>query len=432
MKWWLIASTLVLTSSSFSVAQVENPPEDRSDLPKFYFDALVFAGNDVKTSRLDVYVQVPYEALQFVQGNNSYDAAYEETISIFDKEKNLIAEKLSTEHLHQSTFPEASDPSRSNVTQRFFTLSPGRYTLAIQVRDEETRKSMRSKREIEVRPMNDSDLAISDLMLVNQLRLEGNKRTILPNISGNVADLPEGFYLFGEVYNRTSCDTLEVTYQVKNAKDEEKLQESFSQAAVQGRNQLFVKINSASLPMGSYVVGLRARACGNVRPEHSLVAYSSRPFVVHWRGLPLLIDDLDAAVDQLTYTAESGEQDYIKKASSAEEKKKRFYEFWKKRDPSPNSERNEAMEQYYGRVAYANKNFSHYVVGWRTDRGMVFIMFGIPSNIDRHPFESDAKPYEVWYYNDLNYRFLFVDETGFGDYRLDPSTPLWNIKNRKR
>ncbi len=432
MTWWPIALMLVLTNPSFSVAQVEVPPEDRSDLPKFYFDALVFAGSDGTASRLDVYVQVPYEALQFVQGNNGYDAAYEEIISIFDEEKNLVAEKLSTEHLHQLTFPETADPSRSNVTQRFFTLSPGRYSLAIQVRDEETRKSMRSKREIEVRSMHDSDLAISDLMLVNQLRLEGNKRTILPNISGNVADLPEGFYLFGEVYNRTSCDTFEVSYQVKNAKDEIRFRESFSQAAVQGRNQLFVKINAASLPMGRYIVGLRATACRNARPERPLVAYSSRPFVVHWRGLPPVIDDLDAAVDQLTYTAESGELDHVKKAPSAEEKKKRFYEFWKKRDPSPNSERNEAMEEYYGRVAYANKNFSHYKDGWRTDRGMVFIMFGVPSNIDRHPFDSNAKPYEVWYYNDLNYRFLFVDETGFGDYQLDPSTPLWNIKSRKR
>ena len=425
---WLMILMCVLAGPSACVPQVENPSPERLDLPKFSFDALVFAGNDTTGSRLDVYVQVPYQTLQFVQVNNSYDAAYEETVSILDKDNNLVAEKLSTEKVQQLTFPETSDPSRYSLTQRFFTVAPGRYTVVVQVRDEDTRKSQVSKRDIEVRSMRGSDLAISDMMLVSRLRLEGNKKTLLPNVSGNVADLPEGFYLFCEVYNRTSSDTLHFTYKVNNAKNEEKLHESFSQEAVQGRNQVFVRINSANLPMGRYSVSLHATTRGNVPAEAS----SSRSFVVQWSGMPLVIDDLNAAVDQLSYTAESGELDYIRKAPSAEEKKKRFYEFWKKRDPSPNSERNEAMEQYYGRVAFANKNFSHYTDGWRSDRGMVFIMFGPPSNVDRHPFDSDAKPFEVWYYNDLNYRFLFVDETGFGDYRLDPSTPLWNIKNRKR
>jgi len=433
LKYWLIALLYLPGCPSLGVSQEETPPAEHPDLPKFYFDALVFSGNDSSASRLDLYVQVPFGALQFVKGsNNSYDAVYEETISIFDKDNNLVTEKLSTERVHPLTFTETLDPSRYNLTQRFFTLMPGRYTIAVQVRDEETRKAMRSKREIEVQSMHESDLTISDLMLVSRLRLEGDKKTLVPNVSGNVADLPDGFYIFCEVYNKTDCDTLELAYHVKTAKNEERLHESFAQAAVRGKNQIFVKINSTNLPLGRYTVGLRATACGNVTSKHPLEAFRSHPFIVQWSGLPLVIDNLDAAIDQLTYTAESGELDYIKKATTQEEKKKRFYEFWKKRNPSPNSERNEAMEQYYGRVAVANKNFSHYVEGWKTDRGMVYIMFGPPSNIDRHPFDSDAKPYEVWYYNDLNYRFLFVDQSGFGDYRLDPSTPLWSIQKRKR
>ena len=40
------------------------------------------------------------------------------------------------------------------------------------------------------------------------------------------------------------------------------------------------------------------------------------------------------------------------------------------------------------------------------------------------------KPYEVWSYYDINQVFAFVDETGFGDYRL--STPLWEVWRRPR
>ena len=111
-----------------------------------------------------------------------------------------------------------------------------------------------------------------------------------------------------------------------------------------------------------------------------------------------------------------------------EEKQEKLLEFWKKRDPNPNTARNERMEDYYQRVEYANNKFTHYIEGWRTDMGMVYIMFGPPSDVSRHPFEVDSKPYEVWRYYDLNYDFVFVDQSGFGDYRL--TTPIWEVWQR--
>ena len=86
------------------------------------------------------------------------------------------------------------------------------------------------------------------------------------------------------------------------------------------------------------------------------------------------------------------------------------------------------MEEYYSRVEYANKNFSHYQAGWKTDMGMVFILFGSPNNVERHPFDIDSKPYEIWSYYDYNRSVIFVDESGFGDYQL--LTPIWDMLQR--
>ncbi len=61
---------------------------------------------------------------------------------------------------------------------------------------------------------------------------------------------------------------------------------------------------------------------------------------------------------------------------------------------------------------------------------MVFIILGPPNNVDRHPFEYDSKPYEVWEYYNLSKNFVFVDETGFGDYRL--VTPMYGDFYRYR
>jgi GWxTD domain-containing protein len=423
---------LLLVFSALAPAQVEITPMASGEDPRFFFDALVFAGKDSATSRLDTYIQVPYDALSFVQKPDGYEANYEESITIFDEKNNLVREKLSTERVRTSSFAETTDPARYNLTQRVLYVAPNSYTAKIQIRDSETRKSLHGTRQIVVRSMRDSALTMSDIMLVSQLRSDEGKMTIVPNVSGNVGNMRDGFYLFCEVYNATDADTFDVESDVFDAKGEKKLSDHYRYAAVRGDNRMFVKILSGPLPMARYVANLRVGAWSSAAHRVCGQASVSRAFVVQWPGIPATVQSVDAAVDQLQYLTDDKNLDSLREAPDAAEKKARFLRFWARRDPSPGTLRNEAMEEYYNRVAYANKNFSHFIEGWRTDRGMVYIIFGPPSRVDRYPFESDAKPYEYWYYDDLNYRFLFVDDTGFGDYRLDPATPIWELRTRRR
>ena len=200
---------------------------------------------------------------------------------------------------------------------------------------------------------------------------------------------------------------------------------------MRGRNQIFLRIENSKLALGDYTVFVRAYPLGpTVAPGAPSLASTSRTFLVRWRGIPQGVKDLDEAIDQIQYIAKDSELSYIKAGATPEERQKRFLEFWKQKDPNPNTPRNEKMEEYYARVEYANKHFAHYTVGWRTDMGMVYIMFGAPNNVDRHPFDRDAKPYEIWSYYELNHQFIFVDETGFGDYRL--ITPIWEVSQRAK
>ena len=66
----------------------------------------------------------------------------------------------------------------------------------------------------------------------------------------------------------------------------------------------------------------------------------------------------------------------------------------------------EMMTTYYSRVQRANELFTSYKEGWKTDRGMVFIIYGPPDQIYN---EADS---EVWEYgedadyNDLKFEFV--------------------------
>jgi hypothetical protein len=62
------------------------------------------------------------------------------------------------------------------------------------------------------------------------------------------------------------------------------------------------------------------------------------------------------------------------------------------------------MRNYFKRVEAANQYFSSYKEGWKTDRGMIYIIYGIPDEV--YLFEDR----EVWEYKneDFKERFQFV------------------------
>src|SRR5689334_6623183 len=59
-------------------------------------------------------------------------------------------------------------------------------------------------------------------------------------------------------------------------------------------------------------------------------------------------------------------------ALKTDEERENFIEnFWRRRDPNPDTEENEYREEYYERIAYANEHFASGIPGWMTDRGRI-------------------------------------------------------------
>jgi len=99
-------------------------------------------------------------------------------------------------------------------------------------------------------------------------------------------------------------------------------------------------------------------------------------------------------------------------------------DFWKRRDPTPNTEENEFRTEYYNRLDAANELFrDEKEEGYLTDRGRIFVLFGAPQNREIHLSENRdpmsplyMKCGEVWYYG--RFPVVFVDSNCTGNYRL--------------
>lgn len=85
------------------------------------------------------------------------------------------------------------------------------------------------------------------------------------------------------------------------------------------------------------------------------------------------------------------------------------------------------IKNYYQGVEYANRSFTTFKDGWKTDRGMIYIIFGAPPMVYRdRKGESWIYP-ESAQFPELRFRFLRT-ETPFGlQYRLKRSEYFKNI-----
>lgn len=76
------------------------------------------------------------------------------------------------------------------------------------------------------------------------------------------------------------------------------------------------------------------------------------------------------------------------------DKKAAIDKFWL--DIAGSNERaKELIRKYYGRVQEANKLFTSFQEGWKTDRGMIFIVFGAPNKVTKR------KNGEIWTYGEV-------------------------------
>lgn len=131
--------------------------------------------------------------------------------------------------------------------------------------------------------------------------------------------------------------------------------------------------------------------------------------------------EIDAA-----YIITKQEKETYLKLQINEDRQKFIDNFWERRDPNPDTEENEFKEEHYNRIAFANENFASGIWGWKTDRGLIYILFGKPDKIDkgRADFE-DLKnvSFETWSYNFLyeigsDVKLTFTALTENSEFRL--------------
>lgn len=138
----------------------------------------------------------------------------------------------------------------------------------------------------------------------------------------------------------------------------------------------------------------------------------------------------------VVYIISEEERDVFLKLTTDQERDRFIEQFWERRDSDPKTAINEFKEEHFRRIQYANERFASGIPGWKTDRGMIYIKFGPPAQIEARPsgghynrpfYEGGGStstfPFETWRYRYLegigqDIEIEFVDTTLSGEYHI--------------
>jgi GWxTD domain-containing protein len=385
---------------------------------------------DPVVGRSDVIVQyrVVNDHLLFIKSDGRYRADFQVICVVYDQDGRQITGEEVSGTQWAGTYDQTNSRDLFVEGHFQFSLDPGEYQLKIWIEGQHTGEMVRTEIRTTVPNFQRSDLSISGLLLAYQIIPGGQEQIpeggwyerrglfISPSINHIFSDLQPHLFCYFEVYDESSggvpADEYESIVEMIDPSDQVVLSDT---GAVRRRDPVsyaFRDFRVDSLQEDRYLLRLTIEDQVNDR-----TARVETSLYIRWSALGHVAKDYEEAVEQLRYIATDEEYKQLKEAKG-EDRRDAWLEFWKERDPTPGTPANEMRTEYYLRIEYANTHFSVVSAGWKTDRGRIYIIYGAPDDIERHPMEIGVKPYQIWHYYSSNRRFYFVDEDGYGDYKL--------------
>jgi len=437
----------------FSVAALVAQTIPGRDRVRLTADINRYRGADDTTTHIEVAYAFPERSLTYKADSAGLSGAVDVTLMVYLKDSLVHADRWLVPHTVADTGLLARDVNLVGLYA--FQLTDGDYIFRMIGRDrhDPARRDSLLVR-VPVRTFDAAKPVLSDVELASVIRqgtkgglFYKNTLDVVPNVGGVYTE-DQKVYFYSEAYNLLGGgDTSEyfLRSNVYDAVGKEIMSRERPKKRVSESSVLVDQFAVKRMRTGTYTLMLslldssRKAMCTSGRKffvynptmgiDSSLLASSTSLPMPQYMSMDE--SELDREFDWARYTAVDDEKSQYHKLGKTKDgktpadakaivdaKRKLMSDFWRHREPG-------LREEYLARVAYANINFRVLSRdGYRTDRGRVHIMYGTPDDVERHPNETETRPYEIWSYNNIQggVIFVFVLRNTAGDYELVHST----------
>jgi len=373
----------------------------------FVADVAFFAGPGDSTVAV-IAVSLENQNLSFQREGDVFVAHYRVQLTAQPASGGSTVTLSRDQSVRVASFRETQRSEESVLFQEALTLVPGSWKIGVQLGDPAPGRSSRGEAQYTVPRFGPG--SFTPLYLAYQVRGRPTRTTpisVILNPRGTLAYGGDTAIAFVEAYALSGPRVVPV--RLITGRDSVVLQDTLRFAGGQEVESAVLRFAPDSFPLGE--VHLVFGAGADTTVSAALVSFSSS-----W-----VVTNFDDMLSLLRYFPPSAALDSLRKAEPAD-RGRLWTAFWRGTDPNPATSNNEALDQYVHRVALANLRFrDEGIPGWRTDRGEVLVRLGEPDEVFDASPQSEGRLIR-WGYTEFQLALYFLDETGFGRFRLTPSS----------
>ncbi len=418
---------MVIFGVSALSAQTGYRPGNEFGESRFAIEAVDFRSEQKGQHTLEIYYKIFYNALSYQKTADGYVAEYEIAMTIEGSDNNQIEGLIREGDVKVITYAETKRNTDFVINMFKIIFDQQDITLYAVLTDKLAGNSLEIKKDLKKRDYWSKYPSLSRVEFSREVTPAGGESKF------NKADsrvIPSVTRIFGGDYDTT----LTYYHEIYPGEKEVKYIRSISRIYSPINGVVYADtinygelseikrevhhIDVANLRPGDYELEIRLEG-----RRGKLYDKMVEEFELELTAATIYKNDYKAAVDMLKYLATREEHKKLKKAETDEDRISLWNEFWALRGDNPNDQENPGKREYFRRIRHSNRYFSFMrKEGWKTNRGMIYITYGEPDEVENYPFELATKPYQVWLYYRLSppRKFVFIDEWGDGNYELQP------------
>jgi len=356
-----------------------------------------------------IALSLPSRVLGFTRQGERYGASYVARLEV--RQGTTVVKVIeATEKVLVPTFRETARTDESIIWQQFLRLAPGRYSVALSIKDESSIRNASEEVQLEV-PRLAPDMLGSPLPVYEAIpRATADS---LPRILAR----PRATVVFGQdsvlpLYLDAVGSAAPTRVHIRiMGEGDTRLFDTDIELPARGDGHS----TTYGVPVAKMGIGINTL----------LVSVPGRADTARARVLVSLGDDLpiasfDEMFSYLRYFTTADRLKTLRDATPAF-RPEAWAAFLKATDPIPGTPENEGLRDYFARIRAANIRFrDDGPTGWQSDRGTAFVALGDPDNMfDSGMTDPNARVrQQIWEYRELRVQIVFVDQTGFGRWRL--------------
>lgn len=374
-----------------------------------------FAAPTNDSTTLMLTVSLANRVLRFAREGDRFRAGYHLALEIRQGTR-MVREFRTRETVRVLVFRETTRDDESVLFRQVLHLAPGTYEMRLTVRDETVTRGSAVEATVGVPRFGDGSVSspVPYYEATARERRDSLPRIIATPRATAVFGRDSLFMVYAEGYGTGSEFPVRMTVRSDGANGV-----LWSDSLLlPRRGDLFS--GTFAVPIARLGVGVLSLA----------VSRSGSPDTIQ---VPLFVafgEDLPVAtfaqmLDYLRYYASADRLQALRDAAP-DQRANLWAAFLRDTDPNPQTPQHEGLRDYFVRIAQANARYREEggSGGWLTDRGRVWVALGPPDQTYEPTMADIAQRgrTQVWEYREHRLQIVFVDQTGFGRWRMTLSS----------